>query len=260
MTEAKPQFDLPDEVPNYERGCKFLDHGSTYLRTDVEALLSTDGDIPTFVEFKHPVPYREGHFRTFKRINGDEFLLEATQGTGALTAEEPTGEVFDHIERVARDNPDDDQAGGIRSIESFDLLMHVGGSYYEEPEDFIREARTQGVSKKIPVSGNQEPPVIRPLRTRLFLIHPKAIPTGLDEDGEELDIGDGEDQDDWDDQVFVPGIIGYTYLTRAIHTRDVDGEVPAWAEEYQDRGLLDVVDVGDQVSYDDDEHPEGDDE
>jgi hypothetical protein len=266
-----------DEVPNYERGCKFLDSGSTYLRADVPAFGSADGEIPTFVEFSRPIPYREGHFRTFKRINGTEFLLDATQHVnespeneavahrervrddGGPTVELPEGEVLDYLKRVESDDDLPDFRGSpfLPAMTAMDLLMWVGKSHYPDPEAFVSEAKTQGVNKKIPTSGNQEPPMIRPFRTRLFVIHPRAIPTGRDASGEEIEIdNDDDDKADWDDQEFIPGIVGYTYLTRAIHTADPDGGHPEWAREYEQRGLLNRVTIGDMVTKDDPAHPD----
>lgn len=268
-----------DEVPNYERGCKFLDAGSTYLRADVPAFGSPDGDIPTFVEFSRAIPYREGHFRTFKRVNGTEFLLDATQHVtespedesvahrervrdDAPVGEMPESEVLSYIERA---NSEDDELPDFRgspflpALDTMDLLMWVGKSHYPRPEAFVTEAKTQGVNKKIPTSGNQEPPRIRPFRTRLFVIHPRAIPTGRDANGDEIAIDDEDDEKaDWDDQEFIPGIVGYTYLTRAIRTADPDGGHPEWAREYEARGLLDRVEIGDMVTKDDPDHPEYD--
>jgi hypothetical protein len=289
------------EVPNFERGCGSLDRSATYLRADVPAFAAPDGEIPTFVEFDRSIPYREGHFRTFKRINGTEFLLEATK----QYAEEPENESVAHRERVLTDRPPatelpedevlsyveraaegdlpENGSPALGAMNSMDLLMWVGKSHYETPAEFIREARTQGVNKKIPTSGNQEPPRIRPFRTRLFLIHPRAIPTGLSANAEEMAFDptdpdverfivngeydfplaevdeDGEsDGRAWTDQAFIPGIVGYTYLTRAIHTADVEGEHPEWAREYEEAGLLDRVDVADFTPRDDGDHPDND--
>lgn len=249
-----------DQVPDHERGCGTLDPDSTYLRSDVTAFSSADGDIPTFVTFEQPIPYREGHFRTFKRINGDEYLLNVTHSDYAPAGSLAADDVSAHIERAITDPAPETGTPGLTAMDSMDLLMHIGVSYYPKPEDFITEARTQGISKKIPVSGNQAPPLIRPFRTRLFLIHPRAIPTGKDSEGNELDIGDGDEQADWDDQEFIPGVVGYTYLTRTIHTADVDGGHPEWAEQYAEQDLLHTVEIGEFVPFDSDEHPIHDDE
>jgi hypothetical protein len=297
--EAEDGVELPDDLPNFERGCGSLDHDSTYLTADV----GPGGDIPAFVSFDRPIPYREGHFRTFKRINGTEFLLDATQYTDEYPENEstahrervrddrppvtelPESEVLDYIGKAVLESDEDlPEYGGspfLRSMSTMDLLMHVGKSYYPTPESYIREARMQGVSKKIPASGNQEPPRVRPGRTRLFIIHPRAIPTGLDASGDELTF-DGEDElvqryvvdgdhdfpvdtageeDDfdvasWDSQVFIPGIIGYGYLTRVAHTEKVDGSHPEWVEELSKaRDDFDSVGIGDFVPGDDADHP-----
>ncbi|MDX1744321.1 MAG: hypothetical protein R3324_00145 [Halobacteriales archaeon] len=267
VKEALSEAGQLNAVPNYERGCGSLDPSSTYLRCDVPAFGVPDGEIPTFVEFSRPIPYREGHFRTFKRVNGTEFLLDATQHVTEDPADEhvahqervrddrniaevPDGEVADYLSRVknGEEKAEDVFATGspfLDALNTMDLLMWVGGSYYEDPEDFIEEARTQGINKKIPVSGAQEPPKIRPFRTRLFIIHPKAIPieVGEDEDGETL-------------YEHLPGIVGYTYLTRSITTADVDGGFPDWAEDFEDRGLTDRVQVSDFVPKSSPEHPQ----
>lgn len=269
-----------DEVPNPVRGCGDLDHDSVYLRSDVSAFASADGEIPAFVTFDRPIPYREGHFRTFKRVNGTEFLLDATkhvteQPEGEADAhrervvndipapvEMPEDEVLEYIKRVNSDaTPEDEEADFLSSpfldaMNSMDLLMWVGQSYYETPEEFINEARTMGVSKKIPVTGAQAPPKIRPFRTRLFLIHPRAIGTGVDEDGNELDIDpDDDDKADWDDQEFIPGIVGYSYLTRSVVTEQADGGYAKWAKRYEDQGLLNRVKIGEKIEKDDPDHP-----
>jgi hypothetical protein len=55
-----------------------------------------------------------------------------------------------------------------------DLAMWVGEEHYPWPIDFIEEARKQGVSKQIPKTAI---PMIEPGKTRLVLIHPRALVT-----------------------------------------------------------------------------------
>lgn len=245
-------------VQDFERGCGSMDHDATYLRADVGKM----GTLPVFVEFETPIPYREGHFRTFKRVNGTEMLLESAYGTDdtQITQEIPEREAIEHVKRASADVPGGEQAGALRSMQAQDLMMHVGKSHYGSAEEFVTEAKLQGVNKKIPASSNQEPPQINPGRTRLFIVHPRAIPTGKDENGEPLEIDDeDDDKADWDDQVFVSGLIGYSYLTRAIHTADVEGEHPEWVNDLaESRDDFDAVDIGDHVPRDSPEHPEND--
>jgi len=53
-----------------------------------------------------------------------------------------------------------------------DLCMWVGEKHYPWPNDFSDEAKRDGVSKRVP---RKAIPYIEPGRTRLALIHPKAI-------------------------------------------------------------------------------------
>jgi len=183
-------------------------YGLPHVRDEEDE--DADGDLPEQVELPDAV-------------QGD---LERVEG-GFST--DPPGEVYRHIARQVG-SADGDHAGDITAFHATDLYMHVGKSYYEDPDEFIREVRTQGLSKAIPVSQSHTPPVIDPGRTRVFLVHPRAI---VDEDGNET-----------------AGVIGYVYLSRVVYTEDKEGRFPAWAKDYARTGKMDLVQVGDQI-YDD---------
>jgi hypothetical protein len=57
----------------------------------------------------------------------------------------------------------------------------------------------------------------------------------------------------------MPGVIGFCYLTRTISTRDKDGEVPKYAEDYAAAGKCDIVDVGEPEPLDEDDDRDYDD-
>jgi hypothetical protein len=256
-----------ETLPNKERGCGFLKHSKAYIRSPPR---STDGVLPPFVEFDPYIPYLERNkFRGYEFFPGIPFELAVTGGHGLLdgmddedyglehisedydsvTSEDsftdgtlrdlkevdggfetdPPGEVFRHIARLVG-SATGDHAGDITAFHANDLYMHVGKSYYEDPGDFIREVRTQGLSKAIPVSESHAPPIINPGMTRVFLVHPRAI---VDEDGDET-----------------AGIIGYVYLSRVVYTESKEGRFPNWAKDYARTGKLDLVQIGDQI-YDD---------
>ena len=244
-------------VENHERGCGFLEHGKSYLRSPPA---SASGHLPAFVEFSPPVRYLErDKFRGYEFFPGVQFELSVTGGIGeyearnysvggepptlrspeevrdslgpeslideGLTTTDPVGEVHRHIDRLTHTDPDGSHAGEITAFRSHDLYQHVGESYYETPAEFISEVREQGLSKAIPASSNQGPPRINPGRTRLFLVHP-SVPSL-----------DGE-----------AGVIGYVYLHRTIRTASTDGEFPAWVqEESAGRNDFEPVYIGDRV-------------
>jgi hypothetical protein len=252
-----------ETLPNKQRGCGFLKQSKAYLRSPPRS--EEDGVLPPFVEFDPYIPYLERNkFRGYEFFPGIPFELAVTGGAdlndalnddtygmdhihdadgdaflpGAeseLTSidggfsTDPPGEVFRHIARLVG-SADGNHAGDILAFHATDLYMHVGKSYYEDPDEFIREVRTQGLSKAIPVSESHAPPVIDPGRTRVFLVHPRAI---VDEDGTET-----------------AGIIGYVYLSRVVYTEDKEGRFPAWAKDYARTGDLDLVQIGDQISDD----------
>lgn len=163
--------------------------------------------------------------------------------TGWRTRVEPPLEGTRHIERLRTDALNDhpgtegDHLGELRVARAHDLLMWVGETYYDDPGAFIAECREMGLSKAIPTSENQAPPVINPGRTRVFLIHPTAVATGTDDDGSQ-------------DPTHVPGVIGYAYVTRCLYTGIDTGDgvdFPEWAQDFAAAGRMDLVEIGDRV-------------
>jgi hypothetical protein len=55
-------------------------------------------------------------------------------------------------------------------------LVWVGGSFYPTPEDFLREARTMGVSRRIPAI----PKGFEPGKTVVYLAHRECIEVPVD--------------------------------------------------------------------------------
>lgn len=257
-------------VPDDQRGCGYLEPDKTYLRADVVA--GADSGIPPFVEFEEPILFLEDHFRSYKRIDGEKFLAAVASGQSALTGTNPKGEVERHFQRLLEETaPGGEDYGRMTAHDAQDLIMWTGESYYGEPEDFVREARVQGVNKAIRVSANQDPPRVIPGRTKLFIVHPSAIPTDVNGDGNTLQeaisealegvTGDdarsdvARDVEENFETVRHPGVIGYTYLSRIIRTKPAEGPLPKYVENYAEQDLLDIVDRGNRVSYDDDDHP-----
>jgi len=265
--------DEVETIPNKERGCGYLKAGNSYIRCDASTF-GSDGVLPGFVVFTdgegslHPVPYKESLPRGYETINGSNFLAAAEVERevkclypGDQDAEEshaeahqralenmadrgvypsadhaPASELARHMDRMAVDGFGGQKHwGSITAANSKDLVMRVGKSYYDEPWDFIDETLELGLNKGISVHSNKAPPTIQPGRTRVWLIHPHAC---------------GED---------MPGVIGFCYLTRTIYTRDKDGEIPSYAEDYADAGKMDVVDIGKPEPLDDDEERDYDD-
>jgi hypothetical protein len=165
--------------------------------------------------------------------------VEMDLAAGGFTTDPPL-EINRHLRRLETDAEGGGDGGShlgeMRVARAHDLLMHVGKSYYHEPQDFIEECRAQGLSKAIPVSEHQQPPVINPGRTRVFLIHPRACPAGHDEDG---------------NPVYTAGLIGYCYVTRCVYTGVDTGagtDWPEFAKQYAENGLCDLVKIGERVS------------
>ena len=259
-------------VQNKERGCGYLKAENAYIRCD-PAAFSTDGVLPGFVAIVddngdlHPIPFKESLPRGYESINGTNFLAAAETernfqplypggpdaseshqeahesalenhvkaGQYNSIEEVPRSELARHLDRMATDGFDGPHWGKITAANSQDLMMRVGKSYYDSPWDYIDETLELGLNKGISVHSNKSPPVIQPGRTRVWLIHPHAC---------------GED---------MPGVIGFSYLTRTIFTTDNDGEVPAYAEDYADAGKMDIVDVGEPAPREEDEDREGED-
>lgn len=223
-----------ESVDNRERGCGHLKPNSAYVRSDVTALSGPDGSIPRFVELDDPVEYREHNgkgaiipgYVAFPGTSFDKHYV----ADGRTTT--PSGDIDDHHKRLSRHGFDGKHYGEITSARATDLLMSVGKTNWESPEDFVNETRERGLNLKIPVSDRQEPPEVEPLRTRVWVIHPH---------------GCGENR---------PGIIGYAYLTRVMFTTGTkatadDPDIPTWASEYAASGKFDVVDRGEPIDAED---------
>jgi hypothetical protein len=233
LDKGRPD-DGRETIDNRARGCGHLQPNACYVRCDLAALSAPDGEIPPFVELKDPVEYREHTGRGaiipgYKGFPGTSFLKHYI-ADGRVTA--PPGDVDDHIDRLGRFGFDGDHYADITSTRAIDLLMSVGKSNYDTPEEYIDECRDRGLNLKIPVSGSQDPPIIEPLRTRVFVIHPDGC-------------GEGR-----------PGIIGYAYVTRNVFTTGTkatedDPDVPGWAEDFAaTRDDFDLVDRGEPIGED----------
>lgn len=223
-----------ESIDNRERGCGHLKPNSAYVRSDVAALSGPDGEVPVFVELDDPVEYREHNGKGaiipgYVAFPGTSFDLHYRANGGTTS---PEGDVEAHHERLSRYGFDGKHYGEITSARASDLLMSIGKTNWETPQDFVDETLERGLNLKIPVSDRQAPPPVEPLRTRVWVIHPH---------------GCGEDR---------PGIIGYAYLTRTVFTTGTkasseDPDIPAWAQDYADAGKFDVVDRGKPISADD---------
>lgn len=254
-----------ETIDNPERGCGYMEDGKAYLKAD----MAPGGDLPAFVTFNEAIPFKENRKRSYTRFPGIQFELSVT-GEGGMTETEPEAEVWQHLERLDRDRPTGATAGEMVEFQSQDLLLSVGKTHYPTVEDFVNESRVHGVSKAISVTSGNSPPEVNPGRTRLFLIHPRAVDVEQDvettagemQDGDELLAVDGEPADDeelrdLDDdmpvtvhrELSIPGVFGYTYLTRVVYTEDPDGNTPAYIQEYEQTGDLDVVQTGRELPY-----------
>lgn len=232
LDEGRPD-DGRETIDNRERGCGHLHSNAAYVRCDVSALSSPDGEIPRFVELDDPVEYREHTGKGaiipgYLAFPGNSFDLHYVADGGTTT---PADDIDAHHDRLTRFGFDGKHYGEITSARATDLLMSVGKTHWETPDDFVKECRERGLNLKIPVSDRQEPPVVEPLRTRVWVIHPHGC-------------GDGR-----------PGIIGYSYLTRTVFTTgtkatEADPDIPAWAADYADAGKFEVVDRGEPISKD----------
>ncbi|WP_281193709.1 hypothetical protein [Halorubrum sp. F4] len=249
-----------ETIDNPERGCGYLKEGKAYLRSDVGA----GGELPAFVEFAQPIPFKENRKRSYKEFPGLQFELAVT-GPGGLTETVPEGEASRHVERLLADRPTGTHAGEMVEFESHDLLLSVGKSHYPTAEEFVNEARVHGVSKAISVTSGNAPPEINPGRTRLFLIHPNAVETTKEvettfseydpetdtlltvggepvkDEAKTAELCDGDVEVTLERRLRTAGIFGYTYLTRVVYTEDADGEIPKYVQDYEATGDLDVV-------------------
>lgn len=235
LDKGRPGDDR-ETIDNKERGCGHLKPTSAYVRCDVAALSGPEGEIPRFVELDDPVEYREHTGKGaiipgYLAFPGNSFDKHYVGDGGTTT---PSGDIEDHHDRLTRYGFDGDHYGEITSARTTDLLMSVGKTNWETPDEFVEECRKRGLNLKIPVSDRQEPPEVEPLRTRVWVIHPHGC-------------GEGR-----------PGIIGYSYLTRTIFTTGTkasaeDPDIPAWAADYAAAGKFDVVDRGEPISNEDDD-------
>ena len=107
--------------------------------------------------------------------------------------------------------------------------MWVGETYYPDAESFITECNERGLNKAIPTSENQSPPVVNPGLSRVFIVHPNAI-----------FVGDRASADHDDEPDTVPGIVGYSYVSRVVVTENEDGD---WAQYQKDLASADYVDL-----------------
>jgi len=244
-------------IANVERGCGFLSHGKAYIRGVIG---SPDGVLPSFVRLDPPVPYREmgtdGQFtRGYLRFDGlsSQFALDdlsdfvreypgdATDTTAVQNMVDkglydspdatPGSEARRHVDRLDARRFDADHFGEIDLAAHgkrphADILMRAGKTHYPDPGDFIDEAVTLGISKAIPLSKRQAPPVVEPGITRVWVIHP------------DTDVG-------W-------AVIGYAYLQEVVYTQHEDGTVPEYVQDHAAAGTLDVVDIEPPRSHEDD--------
>lgn len=225
-----------EEIDNRQRGCDYLQHNALYVRSDVEALSVTEGGVPRFVELDQPVEFRETGERGaiipgWKPFPGTEFAL-AYRNEGYTTT--PAGAITDHHDRLKHLGFDGDHYGEITAARSHDLLMSVGATHWQTPEDYIEECREMGLNLKVPASPNHDPPVVNPMVTRCWVIHPNGVEEGR------------------------AGIIGYAVLTRCIYTTGPnvtadDPDVPTYAEEWAETGKAYLATPGEQIPAEEDE-------
>lgn len=222
-----------EEIPNEARGCGHLDHNAAYVRSDVHALSFEGGEIPTFVELEAPVEHREHSGRGaiipgWERFPGLEFSLAyANEGYDTI----PEGDIHDHLDRCDErlGFGGGEHYGEIVAARAFDIIMSVGETNWHTADNFIEECRRMGLNLKIPTGPNQPPPVVNPMRTRCWVVHPN---------------GAGVDR---------AGIIGYAYLTRTIYTTGSDAtaddpDVPTYAEEWAETGKVHLATPGEELS------------
>lgn len=224
-----------EEIDNRKRGCGHLDHNATYVRSDLDALGSPEGEIPPWVTLTTPFEYREYGERGaiipgWKAFPGVEFSLAYANSGGST---EPEGEINAHLGRLRSDRLLGDHYGECVPARATDLLMSVGKTHWPTPGDFIEEVQTRGLNLKVPSSPNRDPPVVNPMRTRCWVIHPN---------------GKGDDR---------AAIIGYAVLTRTIYTTGEnataeDPDIPQYAKEWAETGMVDLATPGPEEPAEDD--------
>jgi len=226
-------------LDNESRGCGHLQRNAAYVRSDL-AFASPDGEIPLFVELDDPVEYREYGERG-AIIPGYRDFPGVKLGIGYVNdgrTTTPVEEITRHHERLQETTRfDGDHYGAITPARSHDILMSVGATHWPTPGDYIEECQTQGLNLKLPSGPGNEPPVVNPMRTRCWVIHPHGC-------------GDGR-----------AGIIGYAVLTRALYTTGEnataeDPDIPQYAREWHDAGKIDLATPGPETDPESD--PEGD--
>jgi len=228
-------------LANGKRGCGHLKKGAIYLHSDI----SERGDLPPIVLFEPMIPWPEEHFRGWKAINGEQFIslmqpssrlpwapLVNAQYLDELRAD-PDGTEEDRytirlsgsLGTAMRDEAKASTRPLVEALETFDLLMWVGESYYPTPQHFIDEVLAQGLNKRLSL---RQPPRILSGYTRLFLAHKAGTvrrPDGTEETG--------------------PVIFGYAYVTDVFYTMPDDKRmVPTAVEDWCHTGLLEMVEVG----------------
>jgi hypothetical protein len=240
-------------LPNPKRGCGHLERGKAYIRGVVG---SPGGTLPSFVQCDPYVPYREigtdGAFtRGYMVFAGvpSQFAVDdltdftrlypgdatdagavenmITIGVYPNTDAVPDFEGQRHVDRVRNAGTKNaDHFGAIDTVRQNDVLMRCGKTHYPDATDFIEEAVEIGISKAIPLSQRQDPPVVQPGVTRCWIVHP------------DTDAG-------W-------AVIGYAYLNDVVYTMPDDGNVPQYIQEHADADRVDVVDI-EPAPTDDDE-------
>lgn len=220
-------------LDNEKRGCGHLDHNAAYVRADVNhaAFSGSGGEIPRFVALDEPVEYREYGDRGaimpgWKPFPGAAFAT-AYVNEGHTTT--PSNAIQNHHARLAeRLSFDGEHYGELTAARAHDLLMSVGATHWQTPEGYIDECRRLGLNLKVPSSPNREPPVINPMRTRCWVVHPNGA-------------GDGR-----------AAIIGYAVLSRTVFTTGEDAteddpDVPEYAREWAEVGRVNLTTPGKEV-------------
>jgi len=101
---------------------------------------------------------------------------------GALYACVPTSTSGTPIEYFIVDPPLPWNAGHFRGARlhtradgTVDMLLWVGAEHYPFVSDFIEEARIHGISRRVPVSKELGYSILTPNKSRILLVHPRAI-------------------------------------------------------------------------------------
>lgn len=235
-----------EKLFNPERGCGHLKFDNGYLRSPPA---SERGLLPAFVkvepEEKRLAPEWQGirapmvfNGIQFERVNQKELEFNPLdypkekaaenhmdQGIYDSVDEFPEFEVERHFDRIQHHVGNGEHLGDQMCWKSPDLLMGVGESHYEQPEDFIEEVLKYGLSKGVSIDKHNPINVMSGV-TRLWLWHPNATENDR------------------------PGVIGYVYLSRLVYTEPEDGKVPNYVKEHAENGYLDIVEVGEPKSED----------